>query len=326
MQDPYIEFYKSLATLTDSGSTMTESLNILAASQPNNISQGLQRAITALDQGEGLKQALEQANVFTPWEVRMLVAGERSGHLPEICHRLGNIREQKNRYVTSFLSKIAYPLLVVHLAILGPSLYVLVQSGLPAYLNTIIPFLLILYIIIAIPLVTYQISRLSNSFAKTWDIITLHIPLVGTCILQYQLSNATHLLCAFYSAGITIRDATEELSQTTPNIVLREMFFRIYNRLQAGEPLEEAIKYEKWLPPYLKNMLVTGNKAGKLEEHLERGQKYLEQQAETSITRLIAIVSTTIFLFAAIFVAYKVISFYSNYVNQMLQMLPNHQK
>lgn len=326
MQDPYIEFYNSLATLTESGSTMTEAITIVADTQPRHIRNGMQRTVTALEQGDNLQEALDQSGVLDFWEIRMLVAGERSGHLPETCRNLGKIREQRSRYIKNLTSKIAYPIFVIHLAILAPSLYILITKGGAAYLNTVGPILLILYAAFATPFILYRISRISPILAKMWDYFILYIPLVSPCVLKYHLSNAVRLLHSFYSAGITIRDAMEELAKLSPNLVLRDMFIRIYCRLQEGQPLEVAIHGEYWMPSFLRNLIVTGNKAGHLEEHLARGLNYLEEQAQTSINRLITIVSSTIFVVAAVFVAYKVISFYSAYMQQLLQMLPSYQQ
>ncbi len=317
MPDADANLYYRLAALVESGSTMSEALTILQESESWSRRRGLERAIRTLDQGMSFTDALRAAQLFDPWEIQLLVAGEKSGHLPEVCRRLAKVRDQRAQRIQELIFRSAYPFLLVHLAIFGPSLFIYMNQGAAAYWKTVLPAVGIFYAAILFPLVFYWMSREIRPLGWLMDHILLRVPLVSSCILKYELSHSMAILHGYYASGITLRDAFAHLKHLTRNQVLQKVFYRIEQKLWKGETLAEAVQLESWLPRYVRNLLATGDVSGQLEQNLSKAIGYLEHEAETSLKALMGIVSTAIFLIAAIVVAYKIISFYSSYFQQL---------
>ncbi len=317
MIDRFANFYNNLAGLISSGFSMTEALEALAESEPQSVANGLRRAITTIHQGGNLEDALTAAQIFNLWEIQVLVAGERTGHLPEICKGLSQSREQRAQRIHEVISRSIYPIVLVHLAILGPSLGILVSQGSTAYWDAVLPFLGGLYALFLLPWILLKVLRQIDSIALILDHILLRIPIVGGCLLKLELSQSMAVLQSSYTSGITIRDAIGSIIKISKNRVLKNMFQDIHDRLMAGDNLTTAIKYQVWIPSFLKGMIASGETAGKLDEQLLKAQGYLEHEATTTLQVLISALCTMIFIFAALIVAYKVISFYSGYMSQI---------
>ena len=312
MYDKYANFFSRLATLAESGTGLTEAFEMLQNSESWSISRGIKKTMMAIHQGYTLAESLEKSELFEPFEVQMLKAGEEAGRLPEICHRLSEHRERRAQRIRNILMKMAYPTFLIHLAILGPSLFVYVKDGPEAYTKVVIPALLILYAIILTPFAIIQLGSIFKPFGKIIDYTVLSIPVLGGCILKYRLAHTITVLQGLYSSGVTIPNAVEQVIDVTKNQALRAIFVRIYNRLKNGENFTVSVLPERKLPKYLGNMIATGEKTGKLDESLLKARNFLDVEAETAIKMLVGTLNTVIFLAAAIFVGYKVVSLYSS--------------
>ena len=89
---------------------------------------------------------------LAPFEVQLIQAGNLSGQLPEILQRLAELQSKKNQRMLRLLLKLAYPILLLHLAILAPSVSIYMQQGAAAYGKTVLPALLLLYAVLFLPL------------------------------------------------------------------------------------------------------------------------------------------------------------------------------
>lgn len=323
MLDKYSDLYCRLATLCESGTTLSHSLSILAETESSKISRGLFKASEVIDRGGSLQEALEEAKIFEPYEIKMMVGADRSGHLPEILKRLSEEREKKAKRIQELYMRLAYPILLIHLAILGPSLYILVQDGPQAYWRAVLPILGSLYFFAFLPFAILRLSKEFPVLAFTLDYTLLRIPFVGKCILKYQLAHSFTIFQGLYHSGVSIVETLEHVRDVTKNSVLRACFQRIYNSLLQRQSLSQAVKYERLLPNYVRNMISTGETSGHLEESLLRARDLLDHEAEISTKIFISTSVTVFFLGAAVFIAYKIISFYSGYFNQIKNIMGN---
>lgn len=321
MLDKYADLYSRLATLADSGMTLTDAFSMLAESDYSAIRRGLGRAVRVIDEGGNLKESLEAAQIFEPYEIKMLVAGDRAGHLPAICARLSEQREMKAKRIQQIIMQSAYPILLIHLAVLGPSLFILVQSGANEYAKTVLPILGAFYFFALLPFAIFRIAKEFPPLRYALDYFLLQIPFVGKCILKHHLAQMITIFQGLYSSGIGVVEALEDMIDVCKHSVLRSCFYRIHKRVLRHATLAQAVQGESILPNYVRNMIATGETSGKLDETLVKARDLLDHEAATSAKMLLSVLSTLLFLLAALFVAYKVVSFYSGYFNQIRSIL-----
>jgi type IV pilus assembly protein PilC len=130
------QFGYLLGTLMGAGMSVTEALRLLATTTSNPRYQRLYRYLAeSVGNGDTFKQSLTKykrsASLIPPSIQQMIIAGERSGALPEVLRTVGRTYEQKSDTTTQNLETIIEPILLVSVA--GGVMLVAVAVILPIY-------------------------------------------------------------------------------------------------------------------------------------------------------------------------------------------------
>ena len=130
------QFGYLLGTLIDAGLPITKALRLLAGASTSPDYQKLYQYLAeAVDNGYTFKESLahyKQSRRVLPIAVQqMLIAGERSGSLPEVLLTIGRTYEEKSDLTTQNLETVIEPILLV--AVAGGVMVVAVAVILPIY-------------------------------------------------------------------------------------------------------------------------------------------------------------------------------------------------
>ncbi|MBL4847618.1 MAG: type II secretion system F family protein [Planctomycetes bacterium] len=270
-----------------------------------------------LHRGQSFPEAIQAAPGFSPLEVAVLSAGSTAGSMPECFQQLAKTYERRAAVKMAILGKLAYPTLLLHLAILLPNLSVIVTDGLLAYgLAIAVPFGVIYGVIIG-GVMGAKILRTSSP--ALLDRILLSIPLVGAVARKSSLAYGFGALSLLYNNGVPVLTALETAATVTPNSVVAGVFQRCADSLrQDGSTVSAALSQESHnLPSWAVELLSTGSVTGQLDEMLKNVTQRLDEEAEAGVTRLVMVLGGVVFAFAAMAVAYKVISFFSGYADMI---------
>ncbi len=112
------QFGYLLGTLLDAGLSVTQAMRLLASATGLNEYRAFYEYLAkALDDGYSFKESLARYKpsnkVMPPAVQQMLVAGERSGSLPEVLMTIGRTYEQKSDITTANLEAVVEPILLV---------------------------------------------------------------------------------------------------------------------------------------------------------------------------------------------------------------------
>lgn len=120
----------TLATLLDSGVSLTESLQVVERVANNEVySRRLRWSREALLQGASVFNALESHEVFNPMALQMIKVGEETGTLAEMVRRIGMMYEEDVEHTLDQLSSLIEPLIM---AVMGVVVgFITVASFLP---------------------------------------------------------------------------------------------------------------------------------------------------------------------------------------------------
>jgi type IV pilus assembly protein PilC len=130
------QFGYLLGTLMAAGLSITQALKLLSTTTGNPSYRKFYIYLAAsIDNGDTFKQSMarykKSAHLFPPSVQQMIIAGERSGSLPEVLLNLGRTYEQKSDTTTQNLETLIEPVLLVTVA--GGVLLVAVAVILPIY-------------------------------------------------------------------------------------------------------------------------------------------------------------------------------------------------
>lgn len=308
--------YTQLAAMERAGLTLLKALAHVSK-QGGSAAALLHPLERELNAGESLPEALAKVEGFSPLEVAVISAGNTAGSLPECFQQLAQTFERRAALKVKIAGALAYPTLLLHLAVLLPNLFIIVKEGLVAYLGAIaVPFG-VLYGVVGGGFFLTKFLRASNP--ALLDRILLSIPLIRGVQRKISLAYGNGAFSLLYRNGVSVIESLETAARVTPNSIVAAIFERMAEVLRGqGSDLGAALALEAPnLPDWAVELLSTGATSGQLDTMLANVTTRLDEEVQTDVSRLVVALGGAVFAFAALVVAYKVISFYADYVGQI---------
>ena len=114
----------------------------------------------------------------------------------------------------------------------------------------------------------------------------MHIPVVKDIIKYNQLVTFTSTFSALIKHDVFITDSMEILSKITENEIYKTIINDSIVNLSKGNGVSVAFKGHWAFPETAYEMLVTGEKTGKLGEMMEHVSKFYQEEQSNIIARL----------------------------------------
>ena len=111
-------FTRTLASLVRSGVPILEVLSIVANTVGNVVMEkAIRVAMTDIEKGEGISNALAKHPVFPTMIIRMMSAGEQTGKIDSMLERIADFLDEEIETTLSGLTSLIEPLLIVFLGV-----------------------------------------------------------------------------------------------------------------------------------------------------------------------------------------------------------------
>jgi type IV pilus assembly protein PilC len=111
-------FSRTLASLIRSGVPILEVLSIVANTCGNVVMEkAIRVAMTDIEKGDGISNALAKHPVFPTMIIRMMTAGEQTGKIDSMLERIADFLDEEIETVLSGLTSLIEPLLIVFLGV-----------------------------------------------------------------------------------------------------------------------------------------------------------------------------------------------------------------
>lgn len=308
------ELYHQLAQLTAAGLPILRSLEQLERHPPSrSFREPLRRLMQEISSGFTFTEAIAKTgNWISPFDIALLEAGERSGRLDACFRVLADYYTDRARMARQMISDLAYPVFLFHFAIfILPFAQFFTTGDLTAYLLKTFGVLIPVYILTA--LVVYSVQ---SKHGETWRSIIerlLHpIPLLGSGRRELALARLSMALEALINAGVSIIDAWELAATVSGSPALRRAVHAWKPNVLAGQTPAEVVTASGAFPDMFDNQYNSGEVSGKLDETLKRLHRYYQEEGSRKIHAVSQWFPRLIYLVVALFIAYKVVSFYSN--------------
>ncbi len=336
-----IIFSRQLATLLDSGIGILPALRLLGAqSNKAALRDALQGVIQDLQQGKAFYAALaEHKAVFPELYLRTIAVGERTGNLQSVLRQLATYLEQEEKLLRKLRDAMAYPTLVLIVAVFVvviiltvalPPMAALFQSfdaELPAPTRALIAISQFvanygLYTIFALlflaALTAWWSSLLSGRRARDW--LLIHLPLIGPVMLEGQWVRFCHTVASLTHAGLTLPEVMELVLQTTGNRIVQEALNRVRIALLSGQGLAVPMARDRLFPPLLTQMVRVGEETGTLEGNLNTLAEFYEERVDRNIRTLTDMVEPALTLLVGGIVAFIALAMISPMYNILGQI------
>lgn len=302
--------YTALATTLDAGLPLASALEGAAVRGAawKDVGPDLARRIAG---GQSLAQAVGARNdVFSSVEIRLIDAGERSGRLPEAFSRLAHRYERLAANRRALIWGLAYPALLLHAAVVLPSLPLVVHHGLAGFIGDGVPKLLSLYA--AVFGLWFLVTFLARRPAG------LSLPLVGEWLRQRAVADYAFVLGALISAGGSLPSALRFAAESLDHPTLRAAGLRVARRVERGSGLGAAFaSVGQVFDVLFIEQVKVGEVAGRLEPGLAKAEEIAHDELERQTKRGLVTLTVACFLFAALLIAWQVIGFWTGYAETL---------
>lgn len=327
-----IFFLTQLSTYIKSGITLVEALRILARQykKNRNYQKTFRMMIYDLTMGETFSEAMAKQGEFFPrLLINMVKTAEMTGELPEVLDDMSDYYTNTEKTRKQMISALTYPviILVVALAVVTFIMMFVVPkfvdiyesmdaSAIPQFtlfviavsnfLEKYIIFILLgIVVLLAIYLYLYKHVKAVKTISQ-W--VFMHIPVIKNIIIYNEVTMFTKTFGSLLSHNVFITDSMEVLNKVTNNEIYKMLILDTISNLARGNSISTAFK-DHWafpLPAY--EMLVTGEKTGRLPEMMLKVADYYQELHSNTVTRLKAFLEPILIIFLTFIVGVIVLA------------------
>ena len=323
-----VVFTRQLATMVDAGLAMVQSLQALAEQTVNKVMRDVIRDVcTRVEGGDSFSEALgKHPKTFNRLYVCMVSAGEKGGLLAEILARLATYLENTARLRKKVKSAMMYPTVVTVVAILI-TIFLLVKvvpvfgeifqsfgAELPkptqylVTLSNIVKSYLIFIIAGGVGLVYGWLYFIKTPAGREfWDARRIRLPVFGSIAHKICLARFTRTLASLVRSGVPILEVLQIVSQTVGNMVMEKAIRTAATDIERGESISGALGKHPVFPSMIIRMIMAGEQTGKIDDMLERIADFLDEEIETTLSGLTALIEPILIVFLGVVVGGMVI-------------------
>jgi len=317
-------FCRGLATLVHAGLPLDQSLDLqIKLARVPRKRDVLIDIRDRVHGGASLADALAaHPQIFPPFLVNMVRAGEAGGALEAVLDRLAAFLERALELRAQIVSALIYPAILmvmvgVSLALLltvvvpqfrplfdgaGQELPVLtrivigVAEFLQAYWWAVVAALVLLFAAI-------KVSLRDSDRRVRWDRVMLRLPLLGDLISKVQVAVFSRLLGTLLANGVPLVAGLELVRDSLRNQALSRAVDQVISEVKEGGGVAQSLMNMEVFPALGVDLIRIGEESGQLEQMLGRVADIYDTEVGRSLERLIVILVPVITIGLGVLIA-----------------------
>lgn len=325
------QFSRELSVLVSTGTPIAdaiESLEKQAVTEPwKEVIASIRRR---LEEGEALSEAFEsRPDVFDAVFCSLVAAGESSGQLDKMLHRLALLTRRQAHVRSSVMAAMMYPILLtfVCVAVLGLMLGVVLPrfSGLFETLDSPLPastqFLVMLSQLMLGYWWIWGPAAVGLGVGAVWWVRTpagrrfgqnlmLRLPKVGPIMRSFGTARVARILGTLLEAKVPMIEAIGLTRRSVTTHAFVQMLDRAERVVTKGDPVSTAFIESDLFVPASAQAVRNGEQSGRLAEVLVHIADYLDEENESTIKALSSLLEPVIMLVLGGLVAFVAVSMF----------------
>ena len=318
-------FYLSqLSAYLKSGIALAEAVKILEEQAKNKHEKKLWKAVYYdLSMGDVLSLAMEKRkDSFPKLLINMIKTAEMTGNLPETLDDMVDYYTESENTKRQMKSAMLYPAVVTVFAIIVVTfilmwvvpqfvdIYADLGSDIPAITKFVIKIsdflknylIYILLAIIVLILIYLYMFKNIKAFRKTMQEFMMHLPVFGKIIIYNEVTIFTKTFANLINHNVFITDSIDVLSKITDNEIYKKLIFDTAKNLTKGDTISKAFKDHWAFPNIAYQMLLTGEKTGRLGPMMEKVSEYFQEQHRNIINQMKTLIEPVLIVTLAVIV------------------------
>lgn len=252
--------------------------------------------------------------VFPPFYLGAVRAGETGGTLPEMLDHLAESLEKQEELQSEMKQALIYPMMIMFVmsAVTGfyafylmPKMMVMVEelgAPVPFYtraiqfiVNTILALWIPLVVLIIGGVVATLIYGRSESGAFNLSTLKLRLPLLGALMQKSVLCSFAHYLALLLQSGFGLLASLDLVKGTIGNPNIVRSIETMEERITRGESFAESMR-GLLFPGFMVTMIGLGEQTGKVPEQLVRINGFFEKDVRRTTKAVLTILEPLILI------------------------------
>ena len=325
-------FTRQIATMLAAGIPLAESLRATTEQQGSKqFKNALMDVREKIMQGVTLGDAVAfHPDWFDELYVNMIRAGEASGNLDVVLHRLADFTANQRTMRDKVSAALTYP--AVMLVIGGLVVAVLMAFVVPKITETLIsqrgsdtplPWPTALLMTASDFLsswwwaVTLGLGALSSLYGRAYNTPTgrlaidrfwLNFPVVGELLQKAAVSRFAVTFSTLLGSGVPTIQCLEITESVVGNRVMSDALGLVREAVIEGSDIATPLRNTGVFPPLVGYMVAVGEQSGELESLLERIAKANDEDVEISTQKMTSLIEPILIVFLAVIVGFIVLA------------------
>jgi type IV pilus assembly protein PilC len=326
----FLVFNQQLNTLIKAGIPILKALDLLseraAAAKLRPVLTEVRRLVR---EGTPLSEALEQQGVFPKVYTVSILAGEKSGNLSGVLEYYIAYQRVTTGFRKKLIATLIYPIILV-VAATGIVTY-LVSSVIPKFaglyndLNITLPQATRILIAVTVTYRPYLLGSIaglallvvalfgwsqSEQGAMTMERIRMRLPLIGETVTKFQFAQFCRTLSTLLAGGTPLVQAMETAGGAIHSRLVSSAVMQGASLVKEGQSLHSSLSSTGLVPELALEMVEVGEASGSLAIMLASVAEFYEDDVNTHLANMVALIEPAILIFMAIVIAFILVALY----------------
>ena len=324
-------FFRLLSTMINAGLPLVQCFELLRKGTDHKGMTKLFAEIqTELENGSPFGETLRNhPKEFDRLTCSLVEAGEKGGILDSILLRICEYKEKSLALKAKIKSAMVYPTSILVIAFIVTAVLMIFVvpvfsemfadfgAELPAPTKIVMTiseaFISYWYIVFGAPIALVSaIKAMYKTPAGQYqlDKLMLNLPAIGDVLRKGAVARFSRTFSTLTAAGVPILDAMDTVAETAGNVVIEEVIVGAKGSISSGQSLSQPLEESGVFPIMVTQMIGIGEQTGAMEEMLGKIADFYEEEVDTAVDGMTALMEPAIMAFLGVVIGGLVIAMY----------------
>jgi type II secretory pathway component PulF len=318
-----------LAIMVRAGVDLASALESLARQSRSVALKNVLRQIhDDVSGGTSISEALRrQTYIFGETYVASVAAGEASGRLPEVLDQLAQLQRSEFRLRGTLRTLLGYPILLASVSalVLGALVFFVLPQFAEIFEDFETPLPVITQVLLAlsnelrvrfwlwgavfaVAVVGAAVFIKSDTGRRHWDRFILRVQILRDVTQSLVIGRTFRLLGTMLDSGVPLMDSLRLVRSSIRNSLVRETFMAVEDDVLNGRGIANSLSQAAVVPVTAAEMVATAERTGSLAMVARLIGEYFEEDGESRLRTLLAILEPAIIVVMGGIIAVVVLS------------------
>ena len=306
------EFTREIATLLEANIPVDQCLKIISSQTTRKKYNNLAKEILAnLEEGSSLSDSFyNYGDVFNREYINIIRVGEKVGKVDLSLKDLADMLERRIEIKKRLQSALIYPSLLIIMALISTAVIIgilvpniapifkengqPIPSGLQFIIDIVDVWPIMFGMVIVLMVIFFVLIKLSKDrrdWLISFDKMTLNIPVAGNLISENTLARFSRTVGSMLKSGVPLIQCLESGHIAIQNNYFKTRFEDLTKQVTSGARLSHSMKDVEFIPSMVMQMVSIGEETGRLDEMFLRIANILEKKTQTTIERMMGLLT-----------------------------------